>query len=162
MRAALENIRAILQKSVGRQLRPIECHDIVCFTAEAVLAGGIRRSSLISLFSPDDGEMMRCKAPENFRPSFGKNDPGLNNQRQLANNSAVFVRGNIDKQNFETKAFLVGVKKTAFGKTFTSQGRKFKITGLNTRAKKYPIQASTVGGKRYKFNVSQLPANLRS
>jgi ribonucleoside-triphosphate reductase len=100
LRTALESIRAILQKSVGRQLRPIECHDIVCFTAEAVLAGGIRRSSLISLFSPDDGEMMRAKAPENFRPSFGRNDPGLNNQRQLANNSAVFVRGNTDKQNF--------------------------------------------------------------
>jgi hypothetical protein len=69
---------------------------------------------------------------------------------------------NIDKQNFETKAFLIGVKKTAFGKTFTSNGRKFTITGLNTRAKKYPIQASTVGGKRYKFCVTQLPANLRS
>lgn len=69
---------------------------------------------------------------------------------------------NIDKQNFESKAWMVGVDKSAFGKTFRSNGRKFTITGLNTRAKKYPIQASTVGGKRYKFSVSQLPQNLRS
>lgn len=69
---------------------------------------------------------------------------------------------NIDKVNFEAKAFLVGVDKTAFGKTFTSNGRKFTITGLNTRAKKYPIQAETAQGKRFKFPVSRLPANLRS
>lgn len=66
----------------------------------------------------------------------------------------------IDKQNFESKAWLVGVKKTAFGKTFTSQGTKFTITGINTRAKKYPIQATNAKGKRYKFCVSQLPSNL--
>jgi len=100
LRDALENIRGVLDKAVGRQLRPIECHDIICFTADAVLAGGIRRSSLISLFSADDGEMMRAKAPENFRPSFGPNDPGLNRQRELANNSAVFVRGKTTKAQF--------------------------------------------------------------
>ena len=69
---------------------------------------------------------------------------------------------NVDKQNFESKAFLVGVKTTSFGKTFTSRGRKFTITGINTRANKYPIQASTANGKRYKFPVTSLPANLRS
>lgn len=100
LREALDNIRGVLSKAQGRQLRPIECHDMICYTAEAVLAGGIRRSSLISLFSADDGEMMRCKAPENFRPSYGKYDKGLNDQRQLSNNSAVFVRGEVDKQQF--------------------------------------------------------------
>ena len=69
---------------------------------------------------------------------------------------------NVDKQKFESKAFLVGVKTTSFGKTFTSNGRKFTINGINTRAKKYPIQASTATGKRFKFPVSSLPANLRS
>lgn len=100
LREALERIRAILTAAQGRQLRPIECHDIVCFSAEAVLAGGIRRSSLISLFSADDGEMMRAKAPENFSPAVGKYNRGLNDQRQLANNSAVFIRGEVDHGQF--------------------------------------------------------------
>jgi hypothetical protein len=68
----------------------------------------------------------------------------------------------VAKQNFESKAFLIGVDKSAFGKSFRSNGRKFTITGVNTRANKYPIQASTANGKRYKFSVTQLPQNLRS
>lgn len=69
---------------------------------------------------------------------------------------------NVDKQNFESKAWMVGIDKIAFGKSFHSNGRKFTITGLNTRAKKYPVQASTANGKRFKFPVSSLPQNLRS
>lgn len=79
-------IGKILSKAAGRRLKPIECHDIMCHCAEAVLAGGIRRSSLISLFSPDDDEMMTAKTPEHF--SWG----GKNAQREMANNSAVFLR----------------------------------------------------------------------
>ena len=100
LRKCLEQVRSVLTRASGRKLRPIECHDIICFTAEAVIAGGIRRSSLISLFSADDGEMMRAKAPENFRPSTGPHDPGLNNQRQMANNSCAFLRRKITKRPF--------------------------------------------------------------
>jgi len=100
LRECLENVRSLLTNAKGRKLRPIECHDIMCFTALAVLAGGIRRSSLISLFSADDGEMMRAKASDNFRPSTGFNDIGLNDQRQMANNSAVFLRRKITKRPF--------------------------------------------------------------
>jgi len=67
---------------------------------------------------------------------------------------------NIDKQNFESKAWLVGVKKTSFGKTFTVGRKTYTICGINTRAKKYPIQATNAQGQRYKFCVSQLPSNL--
>lgn len=100
LRKCLERVRKILAGAGGRKLRPIECHDIICLTADAVLAGGIRRSSLISLFSADDGEMMRAKAPENFRPSTGSNDPGVNDQRQMANNSCVFLRRKITRRPF--------------------------------------------------------------
>lgn len=84
-------IGRILGEAAGRRLKPIECHDIMCHSAEAVLAGGIRRSSLISLFSPDDEEMMTCKTPAHF--SWG----GKNAQREMANNSAVFLRSNFHK-----------------------------------------------------------------
>jgi ribonucleoside-triphosphate reductase len=40
----------------------LETHDIICHIADAVLAGGIRRAALISLFSADDGEMISCKS----------------------------------------------------------------------------------------------------
>ena len=50
------------EKEDGVQLRPIEVHDIMCYIADAVLAGGIRRAALISLFSADDMEMITCKS----------------------------------------------------------------------------------------------------
>ncbi len=96
LKETLVNIRGILDKAQGRKLRPIECHDIFCYIAEGVLAGGIRRSSLISLFSPEDTEMMYCKASGNFDPMTEKNA-----QRKMANNSAVLLRETNDKQIFE-------------------------------------------------------------
>jgi len=62
LKNSLERIRTkVLDPAQGRKLRPIECHRLVCIIADAVLSGGIRRSSCISLFSPDDDEMMYCK-----------------------------------------------------------------------------------------------------
>lgn len=49
----------------GAQLTPIQVHDIVCHIADAVLAGGIRRAALISIFSADDDEMIAAKG--NFK-----------------------------------------------------------------------------------------------
>lgn len=87
-------LRHILDGSVGRQLKPIECHDMICHIAEAVLAGGIRRSSLISLFSKDDVEMLSCKTPENFDYNT------KNTQRAMANNSVVLLRSEATKDEF--------------------------------------------------------------
>jgi hypothetical protein len=56
---------ALKQKNDGDKLTPIEVHDIVCHIADAVLAGGIRRAALISLFSATDKDMMASKT--NFR-----------------------------------------------------------------------------------------------
>jgi ribonucleoside-diphosphate reductase alpha chain len=78
------HITAVLdRKQEGEQLTPLECHDIMCHIANAVLAGGIRRSAMISLFSPEDEQMLTCK--------FG-NWWELNEQRGRANNSAVLSR----------------------------------------------------------------------
>jgi hypothetical protein len=68
----------------------------------------------------------------------------------------------IDRQKFESKCWMFDVPKSSFGKTFKSGRKTYTITGLNTRAHKYPIQATDSRGNRYKFPVSMLPTNLRS
>ena len=45
------------KNAAGRKLHPIECHDVVCKTAEIVVVGGVRRSALISLSDLNDREM---------------------------------------------------------------------------------------------------------
>ena len=63
LKKCLNSIQTILDgKSDGDKLSPLECHDILCLVADAVLAGGIRRSALISLFSVDDEDMVQCKS----------------------------------------------------------------------------------------------------
>jgi len=83
--------RALDRKVSGDQLRPIEVHDINCYLADAVLSGGIRRSSFISLFSFRDHEMLTCK----FGNWYEKNP-----QRALANNSVVILRHKIQEESF--------------------------------------------------------------
>ena len=78
-------------KSNGDKLTPIEVHDIVCHIADAVLAGGIRRAALISLFSADDDEMLSAKAG-----NWWEKDP----QRGRANNSVVLLRHRVTKEFF--------------------------------------------------------------
>jgi len=78
-------------KEDGDMLSTIETHDIVCHIADAVLAGGIRRAALISLFSADDNEMISCKSGDWWE---------TNPQRGRANNSAVLMRHKITKQFF--------------------------------------------------------------
>lgn len=65
LRACLVQVERILKSAVGRKLTPLEAHDICCHIANAVLAGGIRRAALISLFSFTDDEMKNCKS--NFK-----------------------------------------------------------------------------------------------
>jgi ribonucleoside-diphosphate reductase alpha chain len=94
LKICIEKIRAILDlKGDGEQLSPIEVHDIVCHIADAVLAGGIRRAALISLFSADDDDMISCK--------FG-NWWELNPQRGRANNSAVLLRSKVSEEFFKS------------------------------------------------------------
>ena len=94
LRICIEKIRAILDlKTDGDQLSSIEVHDIVCHIADAVLAGGIRRAALISLFSADDDDMISCK--------FG-NWWELNPQRGRANNSAVLLRSKVTEEFFKS------------------------------------------------------------
>lgn len=93
LRICVEKLRGILDlKKDGDKLSPIEVHDMVCHIADAVLAGGIRRAALISLFSADDDEMVSCKFGSWWE---------LNPQRGRANNSAVLLRSKVTEEFFK-------------------------------------------------------------
>ena len=92
LKECLLKVEGILhEKENGDKLSTIEVHDIVCHIADAVLAGGIRRAALISLFSADDEEMLAAKAG-----SWWEKNP----QRGRANNSVVLLRHRITREYF--------------------------------------------------------------
>ncbi len=92
LKECLLKIKGILDaKDDGSKLTTLEVHDIVCHIADAVLAGGIRRAALISLFSAYDEEMISCKSGNWWE---------INPQRGRANNSAVLIRHKITKEFF--------------------------------------------------------------
>ncbi len=94
LKICVAHVQAILdRKKQGDKLTPLECHDILCYLANAVLAGGIRRSAMIAMFSADDEEMLTCKF-ENWWE--------LNEQRGRANNSVVLPRDTTTREEFFT------------------------------------------------------------
>jgi len=104
LKTCLFNITTILdRKKNGEHLTTLEVHDIVCFIANAVLAGGIRRAALIALFSAGDNEMLTCKKGEYWN---------LNPQRSRANNSAVVLRHRVTKEFFNKIFTMVEENKT--------------------------------------------------
>lgn len=92
LKICLMHIQSVLdRKQNGEMLTSLECHDIMCFIADAVLSGGIRRSAMIALFDISDEDMLTCK--------FG-NWWELNPQRARANNSAILNRDSVSKEEF--------------------------------------------------------------
>lgn len=108
--------------AAGRQLTTREAHEIMCMVADIVVVGGVRRSSLISLFSEDDFEILNAKTGNWFdthphlgmsnntqvthgRPPLGKlmhtfasmvssgyGEPGICNREALQRQAARFGR----------------------------------------------------------------------
>lgn len=92
LKDCVHNIKRILDaKETGDKLKPIEAHDIICHIADAVLAGGIRRAALISLFSANDYDMLSSKSG-----NWWEKNP----QRGRSNNSAVLLRHRISEEFF--------------------------------------------------------------
>ena len=92
LKECLLKVEGILsEKDNGDKLSTIEVHDVVCHIADAVLAGGIRRAALISLFSADDEEMLAAKTG-----NWWEKNP----QRGRANNSVVLLRHRITHEYF--------------------------------------------------------------
>lgn len=92
LRECLVKVKGVLrEKKDGEKLTTIEAHDIMCHIADAVLAGGIRRAALISLFSADDADMLAAKTGNWWE---------TNPQRGRANNSVVLLRHKITEEYF--------------------------------------------------------------
>jgi len=85
----LENI--LENKREGERLTSIEVYDIMCHIANAVLAGGIRRSATICIFDKDDYDLLSSKSGDWHE---------LNPQRGRANNSATLFRGETTHDEF--------------------------------------------------------------
>lgn len=79
--------------AAGRQLTPLECHDIMCKIADVVVVGGVRRSALISLGGLDDKGHASAKNGEWWVE---------NGQRRLANNSVVYET-KPDRETFDAE-----------------------------------------------------------
>lgn len=71
----------LFTQAAGRQLTPIECHDLMCYVGDVVVSGGVRRSALISLSDLEDRTMAEAKSGRWWEKS---------GHRRLANNSAVY------------------------------------------------------------------------
>lgn len=80
LRKAIKNIRKVMKNAQGRQLTSIEIHDIICYIAQSVVSGGVRRSAMIALFDKDDDLMLNAKTG-----SWWTDNP----QRCMANNSIL-------------------------------------------------------------------------
>lgn len=92
LRRCLVELQLLLdRKADGEKLTTLECHDALCFIADAVLAGGIRRAAMIALFDMDDQAMLTCKFGDWYE---------LNPQRGRANNSAIILRHKIKRKEF--------------------------------------------------------------
>ena len=100
LKNALVHIKKVLDKALKyaefaadelRVLSPIEAYDIVMYSADAVISGGVRRSATICIFSADDEEMATAKTGNWFIE---------HPQRGRSNNSALLLRDHTTKEQF--------------------------------------------------------------
>lgn len=81
LKSLLTFARERILKRAGRRLRPVDVHDIICKIGECVVAGGVRRTAMISLSDLDDAEMRDAKQGQFYL---------AHPHRSVANNSAVY------------------------------------------------------------------------
>jgi ribonucleoside-triphosphate reductase len=95
LRNSLELIRKMLDRCIAdgqTKLRSIDAYDIIMHASDAVLAGGVRRSASICIFSADDDDMAQAKTGQ-----WQKHNP----QRGRSNNSALLLRGETPRERFD-------------------------------------------------------------
>ena len=107
----------------GSKLTPIDCHDLVCKTAQVVVVGGVRRSALLSLSDIGDEQMRTCKSGE-----WWHSEP----QRALANNSANY-HANPDVGTFMKEWQALYNSKSGERGIFSSANAKKHIEKLEDR-----------------------------
>ena len=114
-----------IKNALGRKLKPVECHDIVCKIAEIVVVGGVRRSALISLSNLNDREMRVAKHGEWYKDNV---------QRGLANNS-VNYKEKPDVGTFMREWLSLYDSKSGERGIYSSLASKTHVSELNNREK---------------------------
>lgn len=64
LKETIDFITSVFKEAITNQqeqLKSIQVHDIMCSLGNCAVAGGVRRSAMISLFDNDDDEMLSCK-----------------------------------------------------------------------------------------------------
>ncbi|TRZ50831.1 MAG: hypothetical protein D4S01_05945 [Dehalococcoidia bacterium] len=95
LKNAIVKIEQLLDSLVAEgktKLEAIHAYDIIMHASDAVLSGGVRRSATICLFSPEDQDMVEAKTG-----NWIKTNP----QRARSNNSALLIRNETSKEQFE-------------------------------------------------------------
>lgn len=81
IRSLINFSREKILRRQGAHLTNLDAHDIICKIGECVVAGGVRRSAMISLSDLDDEAIRDSKKGQFYNTEA---------QRMLANNSAVY------------------------------------------------------------------------
>ena len=123
-----------IKNALGRKLKPVECHDIVCKIAEIVVVGGVRRSALISLSNLNDREMRFAKHGEWYKDNV---------QRALANNS-VNYKEKPDVGTFMREWLSLYDSKSGERGIYSSLASKTHVSELNNKEKEEDGQGGFV------------------
>lgn len=95
LRLALQKCEDLLDQYIGEfktiEMSPITAYDFVMHMSDAVLAGGVRRSATICVFSKTDKEMLNAKTGNWFVD---------NPQRARSNNSVMLLRSDTTFSEF--------------------------------------------------------------
>lgn len=95
LKRGLQKIKDLLirvTKDGVHKMSPLEVYDCMMYASDFVIAGGLRRSATICLFSKEDVEMTKAKTG-----SWRLDNP----QRARSNNSVVLQRDEVTKEEFD-------------------------------------------------------------
>ncbi len=127
LQRALESIRGVILSRQGDVLRPLDCHDIICHIADAVVSGGVRRSAAIVLFDHDDNDMLTCKSGDFPASRWNANNSMVISDYQPLQFWQQYVQTMHDSQRGEPGIF----SRYAIAKT-TPERRKLDYDNVGT------------------------------
>jgi hypothetical protein len=111
------------------------------------------------LLADNTGKQFTASIPDVIS-ALKRADPTWGSDASVPTSDPEAARAAIEaeKQAFDTKAFICGLKGKVFlGQTFVYGADTYKVCDLNTKAPKYPIIAENVkNGKKYRFDKSVL------
>jgi len=117
----------LFKTAAGRKLNSIECHDLCCKAAEAVVVGGVRRSACLSLSNPSDDRMRYAKNGEWWVTAA---------HRSLANNSIAYTeKPGMDV--FMREWLALHESKSGERGIFNREGAKRHVAGFGRRDNKH-------------------------